>query len=328
MHNIKVSVCVPVYNVEAYIGRCLESILSQSLQEIEIIIVNDCTPDNSMEIVKDFAAQDKRIKIINHKTNMGLMWTRHTGYMSASGDYITFCDSDDILGDEALRLLYNSALKFNADIVSGNMQRFTGSKLLSSTYYSLPYGNNSEAVYKALLNKEYSHTLCSKLFKADLLRKYEYITLDNATNGEDGILFYQIVQHANKVIHIPEITYYYRSNPASSTNCRLKESGINSILYMQSIRQSIGRIYPSLYKSSWLYASEIINGLYAMGYNKDVDLNGMVCKYNLTEYVNLKQMFLHLQLKQFIKIILLRMLKPHYINYCIKRHEHMKKIDL
>ena len=80
-----ISICIPVYNVEKYVGRCLESILSQSFKDIEIVIVNDCTPDKSMDIVRHYAEVDSRIKIVEHDINHGLMMARRTGYMAAMG---------------------------------------------------------------------------------------------------------------------------------------------------------------------------------------------------------------------------------------------------
>ena len=116
----KVSVIVPVYNVEKFIRRCLISIQQQSLDDIEIIVVNDATPDNSMAIVQELAKDDHRITILNHEKNLGPMCTRETGYMAAIGDYITFCDSDDYMPKDALEKLYSTAVASNADIVSGN----------------------------------------------------------------------------------------------------------------------------------------------------------------------------------------------------------------
>lgn len=308
----KVSICIPVYNVERYIGECLKSLIKQTYANIEIIIVNDCTPDHSMNIVKEYAVRDSRIRIMEHSQNKGLMRARQTGYFAATGDYIMFCDSDDILPLNSVEKLINAAIKNDGDIISGDMQRFTNNQFFAQSHYSLPYGSDSVSVYKALLSKNYFHNLCSKLFRKSLLKDYKYITLDNATNGEDAILFYQIVEHSNKVIHIPEVVYYYRFNPTSSTQCRYTLSGINSILFMQTIRQEIGMKYPELYGVSWIFISKIINNLFASGYGREYDLNKMIKEYHLTEYIDLKQMYHHLPMKLFFKLILLRALKLNY----------------
>lgn len=182
----KVSICVPVYNVEQYISRCIESVISQSLKDIEIIIVNDCTPDKSMEIVRQYAETDKRIVIVEHDVNHGLMMARRTGYMSATGDYITFCDSDDTLAEGALEDFYAAAVKEDADIVSGTIQYVTttGERYLWKN--KLQYGSDKISIFKSLLKGECGHNLCSRLFRKELLQNHNYQTFDNFINAEDA----------------------------------------------------------------------------------------------------------------------------------------------
>ena len=117
----KVSVVIPIYNVEKYIARCLDSVLAQSLNDLEIILVDDGTPDGSMQIVGRYAATDHRFRIVTHERNRGLMQARKTGYMIAESDYVLFCDSDDYLPPTAIETLYNEAKRSDADIVSGDM---------------------------------------------------------------------------------------------------------------------------------------------------------------------------------------------------------------
>ena len=104
MKNIKISVIIPVYNVEKYIIECIESIINQTLKDIEIIVVNDGTKDNSIKIVEEYLS-DKRIKIIN-KANGGLSSARNEGMKVAKGEYIYFIDSDDFINEDVLEVLY------------------------------------------------------------------------------------------------------------------------------------------------------------------------------------------------------------------------------
>ena len=314
----KVSVCIPVYNVERYIEKCVVSLIDQTYRNIEIIFVNDCTPDCSMNIVQKYAEKDNRIMILEHEQNRGLMRARETGYRAATGDYIMFCDSDDAMPADGIEFLVSSACETGADITSGNAQRFTDTQISDYPFNSLPFGSDPEAVYKALLSKDYSHTLWGKLFKRELFKNHIYLTLDNATNGEDGILFYQVLQYVNKVIHIPQIVYYYRFNTSSATNVRLKASGIYSILVGQQIRRSTCEKYNSLQCLAWEYTSSLINGLYANGYDVDTELNTMLKELHLEEYVDVKQMVRHMPTSKCIKLILIRLLKPHYIKYLIE----------
>lgn len=223
---MKVSVVVPVYNVEKYITRCLDSLIGQTLYDIEIVVVDDCSPDNSMGIVEQYAQKDSRFTLVYNEKNMGLMWTRQVGYRNAKGDYIVFCDSDDYMPFNALELLYTAVTSTGADIVASAWVRRCpwGDTTVS---YKLSYGTDATAVYESLLKKEFAHSLCAKIFSAKLFRDYKYTTFPHQTNGEDAILFYQIIEHVRHVEVIKESTYYYVFNGESSTmridNCKLKQ---------------------------------------------------------------------------------------------------------
>ena len=117
MSNPKISVILPVYNVEKYLGECLDSIINQTLKDIEVICVNDGSTDNSLSILKEYASKDTRIKIID-KENEGQGYARKVGLENAIGKYILFCDSDDYYADlTAFEELYNYIEKVNVDVV-------------------------------------------------------------------------------------------------------------------------------------------------------------------------------------------------------------------
>lgn len=307
----KISVLVPVYNVEKYIRRCLTSIQEQSLQDIEIIVVNDATPDNSMAIVRELARSDDRIKILEHEKNMGLMWTRRTGYLAATGDYITFCDSDDYLPVDALASLYSAAIETGADIVSGNFIYVTTSNEETFKFNKLPYGNTPTGVYKALLRHDLQHNLCGKLFKGLLLRGYDYRTFEHATNGEDGCLLYQVVQHCNKIIQIDDAVYYYMQNIGSSTQKRLNENAIRSICLLNRIRVDILLVFPELKDDLYRCVVNVLCNLYAGGYHLDARLSENIHDCGLEDYVSLSKIVEYLDYMKFMKTYLLRIIKPY-----------------
>lgn len=223
---MRISVIIPVYNVEKYIARCIESILSQTFQDFEIVIVNDCTPDKSMEIVRRYAEQDNRIRIFNHDENMGLMWTRRTGYTNAQGEYFVFCDSDDYMPNNALELLYNAIIKTKADIVVGNHTYINTNGKSSIKSNRLDYGNDKESVYKSLLNREMSHSIWGKIFSRKLFDSHSYDCFKNHTNAEDAILFYELIQYVDSVQVIDDSVYNYMQNAESSTNRQLLNTQI------------------------------------------------------------------------------------------------------
>lgn len=236
---MKISVIIPVYNVEKYIERCIKSILEQSLQDFEIVIVNDCTLDNSMEIVRRYAVQDKRIRIYNNPENLGLMWTRMVGYKNAKGDYFVFCDSDDWLPQNALQVLYENAIKTDADILAGSFQGVSSGNLYKSIcVYTLSFGSDPASIYKSLLNGELNHSLCGKIYKKALFVDYSYDTFKKHTNGEDGVLFYQLVEHCAKICVIPDVVYYYYGNADSSTK-KITNRQIEQIIFSFKYTQKI-----------------------------------------------------------------------------------------
>lgn len=317
----KVSVIIPVYNVEKHIERCTRSLFYQTLNDIEFIFVDDCSPDHSIELLKkvieecnSFIVKNNYIvRIEKMKKNSGQGAARRHGIQLASGDYITFCDSDDELPADAIETLYNLAIKSDSDVVSGNMEMLydDGTTKLCST--GLPYGDDCEGVYKALLSREYTHTLCSKLFKKNLLQDYDYITIMNATNGEDGMLFYQVLLHINKATHTNKVVYWYYQNAQSSTHVRLPEHGLNSIIQLNKIRLSTCGKIESLKDDTWVYVSSVLNELVGDGYNKDGTLKRIIHKEGMDEFINPFSMFLHYPFNIYVRTLIRRIIKPLFI---------------
>lgn len=113
----KVSVIIPIYNVEEYLPKCLDSVINQTYKDLEIICVNDCSPDNCDKILQDYASKDERIKIINREKNGGLSAARNTGMDAATGEYIYFIDSDDWIDNDYIEQMVKAALKNKAEVV-------------------------------------------------------------------------------------------------------------------------------------------------------------------------------------------------------------------
>lgn len=317
----KVSVCIPVYGVENYIERCARSLFEQTLDDIEFIFVDDCSPDRSIEILKhvideyrhSFEKRNYTVRIEQMPTNSGLAAVRRHGIQLATGDYITFCDSDDTIPQYAIETLYNAALESRADIVSGDMEWIFDDGSKKCIPISLPHGSDPESVYRALLHKEYSHTLCSKLFSNGLLNGFEYTTLLHATNGEDGMLFYQVLQHAKKVVHINKIIYGYYQNNQSSTHVRFKTNALNSIIQLNKIRLNTCGKIESLKDDTWVYVSSVLNELVGDGYNKDGTLKRIIHKEGMDEFINPFRMFLHYPFNTYVRTIIRRIIKPLFI---------------
>ena len=268
--------------------------MNQSLTDIEIIVVNDCTPDNSMIIVRELAEVDSRIQVIENQKNRGLMMARKVAYSIAKGDYITFCDSDDTMPKDALKDLYEAAVETGADIVAGAMVYvpIKGERRLIAG--KLSYGSDNIAMYRSLLTGEIGHNLCSKLYKRSLLQDYEYTTLENATHGEDGMLHYQVVEHASKCVVIDNNVYEYWENSASSMHSRLSDQALKGIVFFYNMVATLP--HPELKRLALCNVTTSANILaLRQGYNRMTkivndyaELPYLSCQYRL-KYMTLMQ---------------------------------------
>lgn len=120
----KISVIIPVYNVENYLRECLDSIINQTFKDIEIICVDDCSTDNSLDILNEYAQKDNRIKVFEQKENSGQGAARNFGISIAQGEYITFVDPDDYIESTMYEKMYNQAKTLNSEIVMCDVQKF------------------------------------------------------------------------------------------------------------------------------------------------------------------------------------------------------------
>ncbi|MCI5539000.1 MAG: glycosyltransferase [Campylobacter lanienae] len=228
---MKVSIIIPVYNVEKYISQCLDSAINQSLKDIEIIIVDDCGSDKSMDIAKEYAKNDSRIKIIKNSQNMGLFLARCEGIKSATGEYILNLDSDDFLDLRACEIAYNATKNGYYDVVkfsaynyeNGNTTIFD--KILENdSFESLE--EYSDYIYRNYGRKGYPRwNIWGGVFNRDMyLKAFEILGAKcRITMAEDVLMSFVLWNLSNKFRHISDILYYYRNNPDSSTKTKNKE---------------------------------------------------------------------------------------------------------
>lgn len=212
----KVSIVVPIYGVEKYIQRCAESLFKQTLDDIEFIFVDDCTKDNSFDILEKvldrFPNRKKYVRIIRHSINMGLPLARKSGIEAANGDYVINCDSDDWLDIDMVRQMYEVAVKEDSDIVLCDFA------ICSVNQLSTRKGcldTRIEHVIKDMCLMRIPWSVCNKLFKRDLFSSSIEYPSDNM--GEDMALTMQIIPSAKKISYIPTSLYYYSVNPNSIT---------------------------------------------------------------------------------------------------------------
>ncbi len=202
-----ISIIIPAYNAASYIEDCINSVISQTKKELEIIIINDGSTDNTLEIVKKY--KDKRIKLFTTKNN-GIGKTRNMGLKKAQGKYIFFLDSDDYIAKDAMENLYKKAIDLKADIVVGNMLRLKDDNSLTKDEINFPEGNlddNKTQIFEIPLGP------CGKLFKKDILT----VDFSEEYKYEDVPFTANAIKNSKKTIKCNDYIYYYRIHDNSET---------------------------------------------------------------------------------------------------------------
>ena len=244
MHRI--SVIVPVYNVEDYISKCLESIISQTYTNLEIIIVNDGSTDKSDEICSYYANKDDRIILI-HQNNQGLSMARNNALDIASGDYIGFVDSDDWIASDMFSTLYDNAIKYDADISMCNFYYVSALGELS------PYSSENEAIkvlegdYKIAHNIRLSNNVVwNRIYKRYL---FDDVRFPPGKAFEDIFVMHILVDRANKVVLSPECKYYYLRRKSGITLNTFNLSQMGNLEAFIERHKYISKKYPALEKT-------------------------------------------------------------------------------
>lgn len=215
---MKVSVIIPVYNVEKYLRRCLDSVVNQTYKDIEVILVNDGSPDNSKEICEEYVAKYSNIQLINQK-NAGLGAARNTGLEYITGDAVAFVDSDDWLELDAIEYYVASMKKSDADIVV--------TKMIRKKEYFSNEGTNGATIKEEVLNQEQfakkyfkidgnniEYYACAKLYKREIAREVKYPV---GLFAEDVPAAFGYIIRSQKIFYSTKVTYNYFFNDNSLT---------------------------------------------------------------------------------------------------------------
>jgi len=209
----KVSIIIPVYNMEKYLRKCLESVCNQTLRDIEIICVNDCSSDNSLSILQEYVSRDNRVKIINFERNRGVSAARNAGIDTALGEYIGFVDSDDFIDLGFYEKLYD-ATHDGADIVKGNIRSWHESGERSDFWIACSLSRNDNV----RINKAYFfYFFWSAIFKRKLIVENRINFPENFIDFEDPCFVVKTVIMSNRVNVIDDVYYYYVYNCNSVT---------------------------------------------------------------------------------------------------------------
>lgn len=233
-----ISIVIPVFNTEQYLNRCIESISNQTFSNIEIILVNDGSTDNSGRICDEWGEKDNRIRIY-HQKNKGVTAARKHGVKMAVGDWIKFVDSDDYLPQNALLTLY-SYVKKEIDIVGG-LFKFIGNH--SNTYHSFGEKNSIEYI-KLLLRHKTDWGPCCRIIRKSILDDFVFDISRNVMIGEDLIMNLRIGQKATRILLVPDIVYFYVWRPESA----MSKVSILDNNYKKNFNSEFRRSFSSKYQ--------------------------------------------------------------------------------
>lgn len=229
-----ISVIVPIYNVEKYLNRCVESILSQSYTDFELILVDDGSPDKCPELCDEWGKKDERIKVI-HKENGGLSSARNAGIEMAKGDYFAFVDSDDFIHPDYLKLLYKALITSNADVAICDFFNFKEEKevflkdeeienIAEFNNYNVFLPNdvfkyNQQVILEVAWNKLYSRKL------------FNDIRFPLGKIHEDTGTYYKLLSISTKIVFINNILYFYFKNQNGIIATEFSEKKFDSVIF-------------------------------------------------------------------------------------------------
>lgn len=222
----KVSVIIPIYGVEQYIERCAVSLLEQTLDDIEYLFINDCTNDNSIEILKQvisrYPLRLSQIRIVDMPKNSGQAAVRKYGIELATGDFIIHCDSDDWIDVNMYKDMYDTAVSTMSDIVVCNYKIVNGKEVSITVEQTI--SNKKINIISDLLVGNIEGYVWNKLVKSNLYKSLPYFPCDNLT--EDLTMAIQLFYNSNSWSHLAKDYYHYYQNEESITNKRIDDTHI------------------------------------------------------------------------------------------------------
>jgi len=265
-----ISIIVPVYNVREYLDRCIESIVHQTYRELEIILVDDGSTDDSGSICDQWAEKDSRIQVI-HKPNGGLSDARNAGLREARGEMIGFVDSDDYIHREMFSRLLEIMRREGSDIVECEMQRFFESSDVVTEIQpaEIRTYDNHGAVEQLLLERWFHHTAPTKVYRRSTVKG---ILFETGKINEDVLWSYRAFHKANKVTYTGEPLYYYYQRMGSIMNTAYTEKRFHALDALQQRAEYIRKDYPALYPLALrLYAGACMYHYQTLSRNRSED---------------------------------------------------------
>lgn len=247
MKHIEISVIVPVYNVETYLHKCVDSILNQSFANFELLLVDDGSTDSSGQICDEYGVKDSRVKVF-HKNNEGISATREFAIQQAIGDYIQFVDSDDWIEPNMFEEMLSEAKVTNSDIVGCNfIQEFSNKSLETRTFYI-----ERDAFIRSVVSN-YWGVLWKILFRRVLVIKHNIHFIPKIDGGEDYYYVTNLLLNAQRVSCVDSFFYHYNRNNALSF---ISKTSMDRVLYQVKATVMVENVLEECEKKD-LYYNEI-----------------------------------------------------------------------
>ena len=217
-----ISVIIPIYNSEKYLDKCIESIRDQSLKNIEIILINDGSSDDSLRILRQYEKIDERVIVIDQK-NSGPSSARNKGIDIAKGEYISFIDSDDWVDETMFEEMYDSAKENNSDVVICDMKLVNKNEEIYITGLNYPIRNLSERVmkeiiFRELLSNSQFNSMANKIFRTSIIKENNIRLDKDIYYAEDWLFNVEFFRRSKKISYINKAFYYYRRGHESSSS--------------------------------------------------------------------------------------------------------------
>ncbi len=252
-----VSVIIPVYNVAPYLRRCLDSILRQTYTNLEILLIDDGSSDESGAICDEYVRKDARVSVI-HKKNGGLSDARNVGIKKAVGEYVSFVDSDDYVADHYLELLLRKLQQYQADLSVCGYLEFNGTDAETAGGEASEMVLDREtALANLLYQKYYTTSACGRLYRREL---WKDIRFPKDKLYEDLAVIYRVFAKSNKVVYLKKRMYYYFQRPGSIIRSFDPQNALDRVDHAKEIMVFIDKNEPSLKKAaaSRLLASAVL----------------------------------------------------------------------
>lgn len=287
----KISIIIPIYNAENYLKRCLNSVINQTLKDIEIICINDCSKDNSLEILKEYSKKDNRIKIINLKENKGESKARNIGLDNTNSEYIAFLDNDDEIDLDFYEKLYNKAIKTNSDIVKAGVDIINYDKKHQKDNLNELIKQNNSKLY-------FTHYWWSAIYKSSLIKENNIKFLEKYEIGEDILFLNQAILNCKKLEIIDNTYYHYHKRENSTDSKILNYEKIKSIINIREIIINNILNYEDFDKLS----DKIINDIFIWHIKSILNCCYRTKNSKELEYIIDKTILIYTKINKYIKI--------------------------